>query len=314
MEVVNRLLLSGGDALLALWGLIKACFSGGWAAVETVLNPVLSPLLAALNPVCTGIGDAVYAVLSPLPVWSGLTILSILTGIVMLIAFRYTSNQDAIGRAKDDIKANLLALKLYKDELSVTFRAQWRLLRAIVRLQRYVLVPVLIMLGPMLLGLAQMGIRYQWRPLRPGEGALVKMKLSERVVNAADVRLEPCAGLTVEVGPVPGGGEVAWRVRAAKAGRHTLRFHVGDHPIEKELVVGEQFQRVSALRVGADWVGQLLHPAERRLASGDPVESLEILYPGADSVIYGANWWVLHFFVVSMLTALLLKPVFRVRF
>ena len=314
MEAVNWLLINGANAVLWLWGLVKSLFVGLFGALDTVLDPLLSPVFSVLNPICTAIGDAVYPVLDPLPVWFGLTVLSALTGVVMLVAFRYVSNQAAIGRAKDDIKANLLALKLYRDELRVTFQAQWRLLWAVLRLQRYILTPVLVMLLPILLGLAQMGIRHQWRPLQPGEQTLIRMRLAGNAGNPIQVELEPNTGAVAEVGPVPGGGELVWQIRGGKPGRHALRFNTGGHVIEKELVVGTDFQRVSAARVGPDWTGQLFHPAERRLPADGPIRSIEITYPGVDSWIYGANWWVLYFFVISMAVALLLKPLFRVRF
>ena len=56
------------------------------------------------------------------------------------------------------------------------------------------------------------------------------------------------AGIVAEVGPVPGGGELVWRVRGGEPGRHTLQFRVDGETVEKEVVVGAGFQRVSALR------------------------------------------------------------------
>ena len=44
------------------------------------------------------------------------------------VVFKYTSNQRAIKRARDDIKAHLLALKLFKENTRVIFRAQGRIL------------------------------------------------------------------------------------------------------------------------------------------------------------------------------------------
>ena len=113
MDAVNWLLINGADALFWLGGLIKILFSHVFTVLDAVLNPVLSPILAVLNPVFTEIADGLYFLLAPFPVWVGLTILSVVAGVIMLIAFRYTSNQAAIGKAKDDIKANLLALKEY---------------------------------------------------------------------------------------------------------------------------------------------------------------------------------------------------------
>ncbi len=314
MNFVNLVLIHGAEAVLWIWDLIYTFFGWVFSSLNAILNPILSPLLAFLNPMCTWIGDILYSVLSPFPAWAGLMVISALTGVVMLIAFRHTSNQKAIGKVKDDIKANLLALKLYKDELRVTFLSQVRLLWAILRLQRYVLTPVLLMALPMLLVLAQMGIRYQWRPLRSGERTLIKMQSAPGAGKSVNVSLEPHTGLVVEAGPVPGGDLMVWRIRGGTPGRHTLQFHAAGETIEKELVVSDLFERVSAVRPGGRWTEQLFHPVERRLATKSAVRSIEIVYPNVQSWVYGADYWVVTFFIVSMIVALILAPRFRVRF
>jgi len=310
---INRLILRGGDALAWLWDGVATLFAAVFTALDAVLNPVLSPVLGALNPVFTWLGDAIYLPLGLLPPWLGLILLSALAGAAMLPVFKRLSNQAAISRAKDDIEANLLALKLFKDEIGVVLATQGRLLWAILRLQRYVLAPVLVTLPVMLPVLAQMGIRYQWRPLRPGEVALVRARLDESR-EAADVVLQAPEGVAVEAGPVPGGGEIVWRVRAVSSGRHALRFVAGDQTIEKELVTGEAVQRTSAVRPGREWTSQLLHPAERPLAPDAPVHRIEISYPDLDSWVYGTDLWIVTFIVVSLVVALVLRPVFKVRF
>ena len=314
MSALNWVLINAGDALLWLWGAVKSLFGALGSGLDTLLNPVLSPLLAVLSPICTKIGDGVFALLSPLPVWLELVLLSAVTGVVMLLAFRYTSNQAAIGRARDDITANLLALKLFKDNLRVALRSQRRLLGALLRLQGLMLVPVLIMLLPLVLAVAQMGLRYQWRPLRPDERTLIRLRLPSDETKVPQVDLQPSPGVADVVGPVPGGGELVWRARAGKPGRHVLRFDVAGTVVEKEIVVGAGQRRVSASRPGRRWTAQILHPVELPLPADSPVRSIEIQYGGVDSWLYGANYWVLTFFIVSMVFALLFKPVFRVRF
>ena len=314
MSAINWLLVNAGDAALWLWEGVASALLELWIWINALINPLFSPLFAALNPICTAIGDAVYAPLASLPVWLGLTLLSVFGGIVMLIAFRFASNQDGIGQAKDDIKANLLALKLFKDEIRVTFQAQWRITGAILRLQRYVLTPVILLMLPMLLALAQMGIRHQWRPLKPGEQTIIRISTTGDPKDLPTITLEPSKGIDVEVGPIPGEGDLVWRVRATEVGRHTLQFSVGDQTIEKEFVVGSGFERVSAIRTASAWATQLLHPAEPRLPADLPISAIAITYPSVDSYIHGANYWVIYLFVISMATALILKPLFKVRF
>ncbi len=314
MAAINWLFIHAGNAAQWLWGFLKAFCGGVWGAIDAVLNPVLSPVLSFLNPICTKVGDGVYAVLSPLPVWAGITLLSAVIGVVMLIAFRYTSNQAAIGRARDRITANLLSLRLFKDEIGVTLRAQRHLFGALLRLQWLMLRPLLIMIFPLLLVFAQMGTRYQWRPLHPGEQTLVTLHLSPEHADLSEAVLQPSPGVAEAVGPVSGGGQMVWRIRGGEPGRYVLQFDLAGVRVEKELVVADSFQRVSAERPARRWTTQILHPVEPPFPSASPVQSVEIIYGRVDSWVYGANWWILYFFVVSMIFALVFKPVFRVRF
>jgi hypothetical protein len=174
--------------------------------------------------------------------------------------------------------------------------------------------PLLILLLPMVMVLAQMGLRYQWRPLPAGQRSHIHLHLHPEYADVYDATLEPSPGVVDSVGPVPGDGELVWRIEAGEPGRHTLRFHVGEATIEKELVIGPPFERVSARRPGSHWTAQLLHPAERPLASEGPVQNIVLDYPGVHSYMVGENWWVLTFFVISMAAALLLKPIFKTRF
>ena len=54
---------------------------------------------------------------------------SLLTALLMLFVFQLTSNQAGIRRAKDRIKAHLLELRLFKDNMRVTLWAQGGILR-----------------------------------------------------------------------------------------------------------------------------------------------------------------------------------------
>lgn len=333
MSSVEWILVRGADLVLGVWEAMATFLTWAWSLVNAVCEPILSPLLSWLNPLCTTAGDLVYRLLEPLPIWLGLSILSAMVGVLMLIAFRYLSNQTAIGQAKDDIKANLLALKLFKDELHVTFTAQWRLLIAVLKLQRYVLTPVLICTLPMLLGLAQMGLRYQWRPLKLDEQTVITITLASVDSSSIDsfqastdlshtnlasmpeeIILMPNDALAIEVDAIPGGGTITWRVRAVLSGRHQLVFRVGEQTITKEWVVSESFARVNPIRSQPGWVNQLLYPAESTLPADSRMASIEIDYPESDSWFHGANWWVITFFILSMAAALILKPLFRVKF
>ncbi len=320
MTFFEQSLIQVAEALLVFWSFLKSFFGWIGRGLEVLLQPIMSPLLRILNPICTAIADAIYALLNLFPPWVGLVLISAAAGVVMLIAFRYLSNQAGIARAKDDIKANLLALKLFKDDLRVALRAQGRIMWALLRLQRYILVPVLWMALPTMLLLAQMAMRYQWRPFVPGETMLLKVHSDRRHSTISDNLgheiLTVPHGIEIEAGPIADKDDSSWRLRATQPGVYQLTIATHPEIGAKEIVVGFPVQRVSPVRPARQWTQQLLFPVEPMIPYDPilPLYSVEVAYPDLESKIYGSDYWVLTFFVVSMATALLLKPLFKVRF
>ena len=85
---------------------------------------LLAQLTVWINIFTNAAADVLFAPITYLPGWLSNTIISAIVGVGLLIVFKYTSNQKAIGKVRDSIKANLLALKLFKDSISVTLKAQ----------------------------------------------------------------------------------------------------------------------------------------------------------------------------------------------
>ena len=309
LEAVNWILLHLGDAAQWLWhdglGYVGSFF--WW--VSDLLNPVLSPLFAWINYPVNAAAGVVFAPIATMPGWLSATLVSAVTGVLLLIVFKYTSNQQAIGQVRDRIKADLLALKLFKDDLRTTFRAQGRLLVGATRLLRHSVRPLLVMIVPVLLELAQLGLWYQRRPLAPGEEALVTLQLNGEPDQALpDVQIDAKGGVRIF-----SKRQVCWQVRAVEPGEHALVFDVGDQQVRKQLIVGNGFARASVVRPGWRWADILLHPLEPPFRSGSAVTSIEVEYPARDSYTSGTDWWLVYFFVASMVFALLFKPCVKVR-
>jgi len=316
LDVINRILLTLGDA--AQWGWHDGLGAIGsfFAAINDLINPALVLLFTWINVPINALGSVGLSTLRVMPGWLSNTVLSGLTGILLLVIFKYTSNQKAIGRVKDEIKANMLALKLFKDELSVVFRAQGRVFYGAVRLLRYSLFPLLVMIIPVSLELAQMGLWYQWRPLGPGESALVTLKLAKDETGVIpEVTIEPNSGFEVALGPVRilSKHEVCWNIQACQPGYHDMVFRVGDQRIEKQLAVGNGFMRISAQRPGQNWLAILVHPLEAPLAPNAPVHSVSIDYPSRASYTSGSDWWLIYFFGASLVFALIFKPFLNIK-
>jgi hypothetical protein len=267
-----------------------------------------------LNAVANALGQAL-APIGYLPGWLSATLVAVVTGVGMLVVFKYTSNQRAIKRARQGIRANLLAIKLFKDSVAVGLRSQAGVLGGAVRLLLLALVPMAVMLVPMTLLLGQLALWYQARPLRVGEEAVVTLTLggSDELPWPA-VELQPADALEPVVGPVRvlSKREVCWSVRATQAGQHRLRFQVDGQTVEKELAVGDGFMRVSAKRPPWDWSEALLHPRERPFAPDAAVQAIEIAYPGRSSWTSGTDYWVAYWFAVSLAAGFCFRRVLKV--
>lgn len=280
------------------------------------MTDFLAQLMTWLNVPMNALGESVLPLISVLPGWLSNTIISAVTGVLLLLIFKYTSNQRAIGRVRDDIKAHMLALKLFKDSIAVTVRAQGHVFKGAFLLLFHAVRPMLVMMVPVCLLLAQLGLWYQSRPLRPGEEAIVTMKLNgspEAVWPDVTISSIPTADVTIGPVKVLSKREINWQITARREGKHPIVFAVDQKSIEKELVVGNGFTRLSAQRPGWRWSDILLHPAEKPFSGDATVQSISITYPDRLSHTSGTDWWMIYFFVASMVFALLLKPFFKVR-
>jgi hypothetical protein len=251
-----------------------------------------------------------------LPGWLSNTIISAVMGLFLLVIFKYTSNQRAIGKIKDDIKAHMLALKLFKDSISVTLHAEARVFKGAMLLLFHAIPPMLVMIFPISLLLAQMSLWYQSRPLLPGEVAVMTVKLNVNVGgNWPTVNIEPTPVAEVIIGPVRifSKREICWEIKALENGKHRITLDVNRRQIEKELAIGDGFMRVSSTRPTWNWANILMHPAEEPFAPDSIVQSVTIDYPKRLSRASGADWWLIYFFTASMISALILRPFMKVR-
>ncbi len=277
---------------------------------------VLTQIVAWLNVPANALGGFLLAPIGVLPGWLSATIVSAVTGVLMLVIFKYTSNQGAIRRVRDDIKAHLLAVKLFKDSTSVTLRAQGRILLGALRLLVLAIVPMLVMVVPVCLLLGQIGLWYQYRPLRVGEEAVLTLKLNGDAASSwPEVQLEPTPAVDVTVGPVRvlSKREVCWKLKGRESGYHRVSFRVDQQTSHKELAIGDGLMRLSAQRPGWRWSDALLYPRERPFRPDSPVESIEVAYRrDPTSWTTGSDWWVAYWFVMSMVAAFCFRPFLKV--
>jgi uncharacterized membrane protein (DUF106 family) len=247
--------------------------------------------LAALDAGLDALFDVLLRPLAALPPLASLAIVSLLTAIVMLLVVRRTSNQEALDQVKRRIHASLFEIRLFNDDLRAIFRAQGDMLRENVTYLRLSLAPMLWMIVPFVLVIAQLQFQYGY------DG------------------LDAPPGVRVDAGAVwfPSAQDVMWRITPTAPGDHELRLQIGGQTVTKTIHASSRIARRSPSRLEAGFVNLLLYPAEPPLPTDGPVTAIALPYPERDIVVLGwrLNWMVV-FFVLSIVFAFALRKPFGV--
>lgn len=248
------------------------------------------------------------------PLWA-VALFSAVTGVLMLLAFRYASNQNAVRRAKDRLSAHVLEVRLFQDQLSVVAGAYGKILRATGAYIGTTLKPLAVMLLPLLVLLVQMDLRLGVQPFAAGQPVLLKARFTgPEAVGQANLELPDGMELTAPPLHIGEQREVDWRIRPARAGVFAVQVAVGSERYAKQVVVDGDLAALPGERMRG-WINSLLYPGEARLPADGPVESITVHYPPRE--IRFAGWgmhWLIPFFVLSMVVGYALKGVFGAEF
>jgi uncharacterized membrane protein (DUF106 family) len=280
------------------------------------MTDFLVQIISRLNVFCNAAGEFLFDFISRTEGWLSNTIISAVMGVILLVIFKYTSNQRAIGKVRDNIKAQVLALMLFKDSLLVTLQAQGRIFMNAFLLLFHSIQPMAVMILPVCLVLAQMGLWYQASPLPVGEESIITMELNDTEgFSMPEVSIQPNQALSVVTGPVRvmSKGQIYWKIKAEENGYHKIVFDTGREQVEKDLSIGDGFMRVSLKRPGQSWRQILFNPWEKPFSKDSIVKSVSIEYPDRQSLTSGTGWWVIYFFGCSMIFAFIFKPFLKVK-
>lgn len=250
------------------------------------------------------------------PFW-GILLLSAATSLAVLWGYSLISSPEKIKRAKNQIKAHILAIRLYRDFWRVIVSSFFKSLFHTLRYFALNLLPLLILFPVLFLIFVQMDIRYGMRPFLPGERFAVKAKW-DGGINSATVELEADSLHRRVMNPVflRALDEVNWKLEAVKEGGGVITIRVlGDPSVSKSLVVGTRIGALSNRRLKAPSWLFFLYPAERPLPAASRLRSVAIEYPSRRIRFLGVSaHWLAYYLVLTFLMVMGLKKRFGVEF
>ncbi len=262
--------------------------------------------------------DVLFLPFRSMSPWAGMILVSLLTGLLMLFVFKWTSNQEGIQKVKNKIKAHLLELRLYKDSFSQTFRSQGNILRCNLKYISYSAKPMMVMIVPLILIIIQLNFWFGYESLTPNESAILKIKLTEsQNLLEAEIAVQPSSGLVMETLPlrIEESQEINWRFSATQGGIQQFVITINGESITKKVSVARKpLSKISPLKTRTKFLDQIMYPVETPIKSQIPVDSIEVQYPSQSMNLFG--WkihWIIVYFVLSIIFGFAFKGVFKVQ-
>ena len=241
--------------------------------------------------------------------------LSIVIGLVMVVLFGWTSDQKAIKVAKDQLKAHLLAVRLYRDQLHVVMGSYGKVLRGTGRYLRLAFMPLLYVIIPITFLIVQVDRYLGSTPVPLHTQFLMTVHTSNGdALNSVSLDLPPGVTMTAPPVHIPAENTVVWRLQGEQPGHYDVRVSAGAQSVTKKVCVGTDLARISPVRLRGQFWDRLFSSAEPAISADIPIEAIAVNYPDRDIQIagYGINWIVL-FFVLSMIAGFAFKEILGIQ-
>ncbi|HEX4487747.1 MAG TPA: hypothetical protein VH088_15845 [Terriglobales bacterium] len=242
-------------------------------------------------------------------------VLSVVIGFLMVVVFRYTSDQKAIGRAKDQLKAHLLAVRLFQDQLPVVMRAYARIFGGTARYLRLAFMPFLVSLLPITFLIIQVDRYLGSKPLGIDQPFLVEARVSDAdTLGNVDLQLPSGLKTSAPAVHIPKDKEAVWRVVAERDGQYDIQVAASGQTVSKHVVVAQGVARLSPIRLRGQFWERLLSSSEAALPKAGAIQSIAVNYPPREIHFGWWEWnWIVLFFVVSLIAGFIFKTVLGIQ-
>ncbi len=242
-------------------------------------------------------------------------LLSIVIGLLMVVLFGYTSNQKAIKIAKDQLKAHLLAVRLFQDQLHVVMGSYGRILRGTGRYLKLAFMPLLYVIIPITLLIVQLDRYLGSTGIQTNVAFLVTVRVSNPdALNDISLELPTEITMTAPAVHVPAAREIVWRLAPTKEGTYEVRVAAAGQNVTKTVHVSSDLARLSPVRLRGHFWERMFSSTESAIPDNSPIESVAINYPerNIDIAGYQINWiWL--FFILSMIAGFIFKELLGIQ-
>ncbi|MDP7062613.1 MAG: hypothetical protein QF489_06755 [Planctomycetota bacterium] len=283
-------------------------------------------VLVAVAYLAPGVMNLLFDALDLAFGWAGpfvmVTLVSALVGMLFIMAFPHVSSQDGIKAVKDRIKFNLLAIRLFQDDLGTVFRSTGKTLSWNFGYLGLNMLPMVVLAVPFMIVWFQLNALYAYQPLEVGDEQMVVVELNEGVApSAVDVVVPDGVEMSHRVNLADTAApRILLRLRPTTEGAHELVLKNGGEEVLKTIEVGTDPKRLARLTTATP-LAKFAAAKDPIVYFGDPVlpgdsflQTITVDYPARPLGFMGGGEIsiMLWFIVVSMAVGFGLKGFFGV--
>jgi len=252
-------------------------------------------------------------------------ILSVILSFIILYILKFISFPKKIVESKEKIKANIFAIRIYKDFWKVIVSSFFKSLFHTFRYFIFNFAPFLIIIPLLLPVFSQMEVRYGMRPFNPGETFVLKADLEKEYLKS-EVSLDENESVKPKMRPVfinawldeektKSISVANWKLEAVKEGNVKLGIRIGERVFYKSIVVGTSQDPLSNRKYRDSNLNHFFYPVESLIENNEVLKSLKISYPGKLVNFLGIKMhWILWNLVIVLIVILAFRKRFGVEF
>jgi len=266
----------------------------------------------------------------------GILFFSVFSSVIVLFIYKYVSSPTKIKETKELIKANILAIRLYKDFWKVIVISFGKSLYYTAKYFLLNMIPLIIIIPILAPVFSQMLIRYEMKPFKIGDTVVIKAKFYKDIdLNGIEIKLDSKGLLkpktinnwkvdknfkTVKRTEKPvyllAKNEVDWKMEVIKEGKTEIDLVVDGKTYKKSFVSASGYRGVlSEYKYGKSTIEHILYPGEDIFNDTEKVEYINIRYNGKLISFLGTEiHWLIHYLILMVIIVLSLKKKFGVEF
>ena len=247
-----------------------------------------------LNPAL----DFAFGWLLKLPPFFALLILSLLISLIIVLIYKYTTNQQLMKQLKEEIKGYQKQMKELRQHPEKALDVQKKAMQANMKYMGHSMKATLITFIPIIIIFGWMNSHLAFEPIMPGQEFSVAVNLAKGETATIEAIAPDGIELTGNSTREAENGQALFTMEAKKSGEYLLEFKADDQSYTKELIV----------------TNERAYSPQAQLFRNLPVKSIAINYQPTKIINLGflRLGWLWSYILFSIVFSMVLRKIMKI--